>query len=79
MNMYILKICYGIKVNYNFVNLEIAGVRTFSYQGPYHGVTALMSVHDLNISVDQASYTNIYVGSGVGDKVNFLQTGWMVN
>ncbi|KAL0680774.1 hypothetical protein Bca4012_047621 [Brassica carinata] len=58
---------------------HIAGVRALPYQGPYHGVTALMSVHDLNISVDQASYTNIYVGSGVSDKVNFLQIGWMVN
>lgn len=79
MNIYTLKICYGIKANYNFGNLKIAGVRSLSYQGPYHGVTALMSVHDLNISVDQASYANIYVGSGVSDKVNFLQIGWMVN
>ncbi|XP_013610752.1 PREDICTED: uncharacterized protein LOC106317485 isoform X2 [Brassica oleracea var. oleracea] len=38
-----------------------------------------MSVHDLNISRDQASYANIYVGSGYNNKTNFIQTGWMVN
>ncbi|KAL1197073.1 Protein neprosin [Cardamine amara subsp. amara] len=57
---------------------HIAGVRSEG-QGPYHGVSATLSVHDLNISGDQASYANIYVGSGVNNEVNFIQTGWMVN
>uniref|UniRef100_A0A0D3AIC3 Neprosin PEP catalytic domain-containing protein n=1 Tax=Brassica oleracea var. oleracea TaxID=109376 RepID=A0A0D3AIC3_BRAOL len=58
---------------------HFAGVRASQDQGPYHGVEAWMSVHELNISVDQTSYTNIYVASAVSDKVNFIQTGWMVN
>ncbi|WZZ22594.1 hypothetical protein YC2023_123981 [Brassica napus] len=41
---------------------HIAGVREQG-QGPYHGVAAWMTVHDLNISRDQASYANIYAGS----------------
>ncbi|VVB14147.1 unnamed protein product [Arabis nemorensis] len=53
---------------------HFAGVRSQG-QGPYHGVAAYMSVHDLNISSDQASYTNVFVDN----KVNFIQTGWMVN
>ncbi|AED90820.1 unnamed protein product [Arabidopsis thaliana] len=57
---------------------HIAGVRTTD-QGPYRGVIASLSVHDLNISRDQASYANIYIGSGIYDKVNFIQTGWMIN
>ncbi|KAL0823242.1 hypothetical protein Bca101_046919 [Brassica carinata] len=56
---------------------HFAGVRASQDQGPYHGVEAWMSVHELNISVDQTSYTNIYVASAVSDKVNFIQTGWM--
>lgn len=56
--------------------MKIAGVRL---QGPYHGIASWLSVHDLNISGDQASYTNIYVGAGVNNKVNFIQAGWMVN
>ena len=61
-----------------FRNLKIAGVRS-QHEGPYHGLAAWMSVHDLNISRDQASYANIYVGSGYNKKTNFIQTGWMVN
>ncbi|XP_013610547.1 PREDICTED: uncharacterized protein LOC106317242 isoform X1 [Brassica oleracea var. oleracea] len=57
---------------------HIAGVRSQD-EGPYHGLAAWMSVHDLNISRDQASYANIYVGSGYNKKTNFIQTGWMVN
>lgn len=60
------------------MDLKFAGVRASQDQGPYHGVEAWMSVHELNISVDQTSYTNIYVASAVSDKVNFIQTGWMV-
>lgn len=58
--------------------MKIAGVRSQG-QGPYRGVIASISVHDLNISGDQASYAHIYLGSGVNNKVNFIQTGWMVN
>lgn len=60
------------------MDLKFSGVRASQDQGPYHGVKAWMSVHELNISVDQTSYTNIYVGSAVRDRVNFIQTGWMV-
>ncbi|ESQ41129.1 hypothetical protein EUTSA_v10015383mg [Eutrema salsugineum] len=45
----------------------------------YRGLAAWMSLHDLNISKDQVSYTNIYVGSGTNNKKNSIQTGWMVN
>lgn len=58
--------------------MKIAGVRSQG-EGPYHGVAAWISVHDLNISRDQTSYATIYVGSGVNNKINFIQTGWMVN
>ncbi|KAL0709366.1 hypothetical protein Bca4012_016344 [Brassica carinata] len=57
---------------------HFAGVRTQD-KGPYHGLAAWMSVHDLNVSNDQISYTTIYVESGVNNKVNSIQTGWMVN
>uniref|UniRef100_A0A0D3EG50 Neprosin PEP catalytic domain-containing protein n=1 Tax=Brassica oleracea var. oleracea TaxID=109376 RepID=A0A0D3EG50_BRAOL len=57
---------------------HMAGVREQG-QGPYHGVAAWMTVHDLNVSRDQASYANIYAGSVLNNKTNFIQTGWMVN
>ncbi|CAN6805779.1 unnamed protein product [Brassica oleracea var. botrytis] len=57
---------------------HFAGVRTQD-KSPYHGLAAWMSVHDLNVSNDQISYTAIYVESGVNNKVNSIQTGWMVN
>jgi len=57
--------------------LKFAGVRTQD-KSPYHGLAAWMSVHDLNVSNDQISYTAIYVESGVNNKVNSIQTGWMV-
>ncbi|KAG7601950.1 putative neprosin [Arabidopsis thaliana] len=55
-----------------------AGVKSQG-DGPYHGLAAYMSVHDLNISRDQTSYASIFVGSGDNKKINFIQTGWMVN
>lgn len=59
--------------------MKFVGVRSRG-QGPYHGVQALMSVHDLNISNDQASYATIYVGSIVNNSTfNLIETGWMVN
>ena len=66
------------RVWFEYGNLKIAGVREQG-QGPYHGVAAWMTVHDLNISRDQASYANIYAGSVLNNKTNFIQTGWMVN
>ncbi|CAF1786833.1 unnamed protein product [Brassica oleracea var. botrytis] len=57
---------------------HIAGVREQG-RGPYHGLAAWLSVHDLNVSRDQASYANIYAGSVLNNKTNFIETGWMVN
>lgn len=58
--------------------MKYAGVKSQG-DGPYHGLAAYMSVHDLNISRDQTSYASIFVGSGDNKKINFIQTGWMVN
>ncbi|KAF8082832.1 hypothetical protein N665_0805s0005 [Sinapis alba] len=81
---YVKNAQYWAKKHFNPFTIDshgthFAGVRASKDQGPYHGVEAWMSVHELNISVDQTSYTNIYVGSAISDKVNFIQTGWMVN
>lgn len=57
--------------------MKIAGVREQG-RGPYHGLAAWLSVHDLNVSRDQASYANIYAGSVLNNKTNFIETGWMV-
>ncbi|XP_020876276.1 uncharacterized protein LOC9308230 isoform X2 [Arabidopsis lyrata subsp. lyrata] len=54
---------------------HIAGVK--SQNGPYHGVEASFSIHNINIERDQASYAQLYVGSGLNNKVNFIQAGWM--
>ncbi|KAL1224283.1 Protein neprosin [Cardamine amara subsp. amara] len=56
---------------------HIAGVR--SHSGPYRGVEAWSGVHNLNIGRDQASYGQIYIGSGLNNQVNFIQAGWMIN
>ncbi|ESQ46124.1 hypothetical protein EUTSA_v10000484mg, partial [Eutrema salsugineum] len=56
---------------------HFAGVRL--HHGPYYGITSWISVHDLNISGDQASYAHIYVGRRVNSKDNVNQIGWMVN
>ncbi|VVB13264.1 unnamed protein product [Arabis nemorensis] len=48
-------------------------------QRPYRGIASWISVHDLNISGDQASFARIYVGSAINNKVNSIQTGWMIN
>jgi len=60
-----------ILIMLKFGILEIAGVRSHG-QGPYHGLAAWMSIHPLNINRDQASYTTLYVGSGVNNKFNFI-------
>ncbi|KAG7556469.1 Neprosin [Arabidopsis suecica] len=54
---------------------HIAGVK--SQNGPYHGVEASFSIHNINIERDQASYAQLYVGSGLNNQVNFIQAGWM--
>ncbi|KAG7610365.1 Neprosin [Arabidopsis suecica] len=56
---------------------HVAGVR--SQNGPYHGVDASFSIHKLNIERDQASYAQLYVGSGLNHQINFIQAGWMIN
>ncbi|EOA34668.1 hypothetical protein CARUB_v10022239mg [Capsella rubella] len=56
---------------------HIAGVR--SRDGTYRGVEAWFSLHNLNIGKDQASYSQIYIGSGMNNQVNFIQAGWMIN
>ncbi|XP_010511419.1 PREDICTED: uncharacterized protein LOC104787514 isoform X1 [Camelina sativa] len=56
---------------------HVAGVR--SRDGPYRGVEGWISLHNLNIGRDQASYTQIYIGSGLNNQVNFIQAGWMLN
>ncbi|XP_010491014.1 PREDICTED: uncharacterized protein LOC104768681 [Camelina sativa] len=80
---YVANAQYWTEKHFNPFTVEshgthIAGVRSQG-QGPYHGLAAWMSMHNLNISKDQASYASIYVGSGVNNKVNFIQAGWMVN
>ncbi|CAL9229182.1 unnamed protein product, partial [Arabidopsis halleri] len=80
---YVANAQYWAEKHFNPLTVEshgthIAGVRSQGH-GPYHGVAAWMSLHNLNITRDQASYTNIYVGSGVNNKVNFIQAGWMIN
>ncbi|XP_010511420.1 PREDICTED: uncharacterized protein LOC104787514 isoform X2 [Camelina sativa] len=50
-----------------------------SRDGPYRGVEGWISLHNLNIGRDQASYTQIYIGSGLNNQVNFIQAGWMLN
>ncbi|KAL1197065.1 Protein neprosin [Cardamine amara subsp. amara] len=57
---------------------HMAGIRSEG-QGPYHGVAASMSVHDMIINSGQSSYANIYVTSGVNNTVNLIETGWMIN
>ncbi|EOA19592.1 hypothetical protein CARUB_v10002741mg, partial [Capsella rubella] len=58
---------------------HIAVVRSRG-QGPYHGVAAPISIHDLNISSDQYSSANIFVGSTANNNTfNLIETGWMVN
>ncbi|EOA22852.1 hypothetical protein CARUB_v10003582mg [Capsella rubella] len=57
---------------------HFAGVRLQGHR-PFHGMASWISVHDLNISQDQASYAHLYVGSRVNNKDNFIPTGWMIN
>ncbi|KAL0709211.1 hypothetical protein Bca4012_016189 [Brassica carinata] len=56
---------------------HFAGIRL--QDGTHYGIAAWISVHDLNISRDQASFANMYVGNRVNNKENFIQVGWMIN
>nr|VDD26980.1 unnamed protein product [Brassica oleracea] len=56
---------------------HISGVR--SHNGPYRGVEASFEVVSVDIAKDQASYSQIYIGSGSNNEVNFISAGWMVN
>ncbi|KAF3546510.1 hypothetical protein DY000_02000209 [Brassica cretica] len=68
---------YGdLKLIKKLRNLKFAGIR-LQKDGPYYGIAAWISVHDLNISRDQASFANMYVGNRVNNKENFIQVGWM--
>ena len=46
--------------------------------GPYHGVEAWFKMFELDIAKDQASYSQIYIGNGSDNEVNFISAGWMV-
>ncbi|CAF2144641.1 hypothetical protein IGI04_008430 [Brassica rapa subsp. trilocularis] len=56
---------------------HIAGVR--SHAGPYRGIQAWVYGVDLKIEKDQASYSQIYLGSGVNNKINYISAGFMIN
>ncbi|CAN8267714.1 unnamed protein product [Cochlearia groenlandica] len=56
---------------------HIAGV--ISRKGPFFGIEAMFSGYTLNIEKDQASYSQIYLGSGVNNQANFISAGWMIN
>ncbi|XP_018462820.2 uncharacterized protein LOC108833930 [Raphanus sativus] len=54
-----------------------AGVR--SSNGPFRGVQAWFSANALNVGKDQVSYSQIYIGSGSKNQVNYISAGWMIN
>ncbi|AED97317.1 unnamed protein product [Arabidopsis thaliana] len=56
---------------------HIAGVK--QHGGPYHGIEAKFNAYNLNIGEDQASYSQMYLGSGHYGEVNFISTGMMIN
>ncbi|CAL9241666.1 unnamed protein product [Arabidopsis halleri] len=56
---------------------HIVGVR--SSNGPFRGIEAWFNGYTLNISKEQASYSQIYIGSGLNNEVNFIQAGYMIN
>ncbi|XP_024012595.1 uncharacterized protein LOC18018077 [Eutrema salsugineum] len=79
---YVAKSQYFAKKHFNPFTVEshgthFAGVRL--HHGPYYGILSWISVHDLNISGDQAPYAHIYVGRRFNNKDNVIQVGWMVN
>ncbi|CAN8252270.1 unnamed protein product [Cochlearia groenlandica] len=56
---------------------HIVGVR--SNKGPFRGVAAWFDGHNLNVGKDQASYSQIYIGSGLNKQINFISAGLMIN
>ncbi|KAL0685061.1 hypothetical protein Bca4012_051909 [Brassica carinata] len=54
---------------------HIAGVR--SEPGPYRGVQAFFNAYNLDLRDDEASYNQIYIGSGLNNEANFVMTGLM--
>ncbi|CAN6850283.1 unnamed protein product [Brassica oleracea] len=57
--------------------IQIAGVRSSS--GPFRGVKAYFSAYKLNVGKDQVSYSQIYVGNGLGSQVNYISAGWIIS
>ncbi|XP_010456388.1 PREDICTED: uncharacterized protein LOC104737818 isoform X2 [Camelina sativa] len=57
--------------------IQIAGVK--QHGGPYHGITAWHDGYNLDIKQDQASYSQMYLGSGYYGEVNFISVGMMIN
>ncbi|XP_018462113.2 uncharacterized protein LOC108833176 [Raphanus sativus] len=56
--------------------MHIAGVRS---NGLFRGVQAWFSANALNVGKDQVSYSQIYIGSGSKNQVNYISAGWMIN
>ncbi|CAN8265171.1 unnamed protein product [Cochlearia groenlandica] len=56
---------------------HVAGIKAVN--GPFHGVESLFDVFNLNVGKDQASYSQIYVGSGSKNQVNYISSGFMIN
>nr|VDD27042.1 unnamed protein product [Brassica oleracea] len=50
-----------------------------SHAGPYRGIQAWVYGVDLKIEKDQASYSQIYLGSDVNNKINYISAGFMIN
>ncbi|XP_010495497.1 PREDICTED: uncharacterized protein LOC104772599 [Camelina sativa] len=57
--------------------IQVVGVR--SRAGPYRGVEAWYNGYTLNIGKDQASYSEIYIGSWLNNQVNFIQACYIIN
>ncbi|XP_010494791.1 PREDICTED: uncharacterized protein LOC104771883 [Camelina sativa] len=74
---YITKAQYFQPLSHDHPGAHIVGVR--SNNGPFRGIEAWFNGYTLNISKDQASYSEIYIGSGSDKEVNFIQAGFMIN
>ncbi|XP_010493800.1 PREDICTED: uncharacterized protein LOC104771021 [Camelina sativa] len=57
--------------------VHIVGVR--SRAGPYRGVEAWYNGYKLSIERNQASYSEMYIGSRLNNQVNFIQAGYIIN
>ncbi|XP_019095854.1 PREDICTED: uncharacterized protein LOC104763020 [Camelina sativa] len=56
---------------------HIVGIR--SSTGPYRGVEASYNGYTQYIEKDQASYSEIYIGSWLNNQVNYIQAGYIIN